>query len=337
MTSSLLGDPAANHPGGTRRRALLALASLPLTASVARAQSPAYPVRPIQLVVAAPAGGSSDFVGRQVGDEMARILGQPVVILNKPGSGGVLAAEPVARAAPDGYTLMLSWIGNATGQALLSNLSYDINRDFTHVTQILAGANVLAAHPATGFKTLQDLIRYAKANPGKLTYASSGNGTSGHLAMEMLKQRAGISMLHIPYRGGGPALIDLMGGQVQLMFNNQDAIMPAAANGKVVPLAISSGTRNAQMPHVPSVAESGYPGFEATAWAGISGPKGLPPAIVEALHAAVAKALQGPLRAKLEATGAQIVGSTPAQFTAFVRRETDNWTSVIQQAGIKAD
>jgi tripartite-type tricarboxylate transporter receptor subunit TctC len=305
-------------------------------ASTGRAQT-AYPARPIQFVVAAPAGGPSDFVGRQVGDELAKILGQPVVILNKPGSGGVLAAEPVARAAPDGYTLMMSWIGNATGQALLPNLSYDINRDFTHVTQILAGANVLAVHPSTGFKTLQDLVRHAKANPGKLSYASAGNGSSGHLAMEMLKQRAGISMLHIPYRGGGPALVDLMGGQVQLMFNNQDAIMPVAASGKVVPLAISSATRNAQMPNVPSVAESGYPGFEATAWAGISGPKGLPPAIVDALHAAVAKALQGPMRARLEATGAQIVGSSPAQFTAFVQRETDNWTQVIKQAGIRPD
>jgi tripartite-type tricarboxylate transporter receptor subunit TctC len=321
---------------GARRRSVLALGLLPLVASTGRAQG-AYPARPIQLVVAAPAGGPSDFVGRQVGDEMAKILGQPVVVLNKPGSGGVLAAEPVARAAPDGYTLMLSWIGNATGQALLANVPYDINRDFTHITQVMAGANVLAVHPSTGFKTLQELVRHAKANPGKLSYASAGNGSSGHLAMEMLKQRAGISMLHIPYRGGGPALLDLMAGQVQLMFNNQDAIMPVAATGKVVPLAITSSTRNAQMPNVPTVAESGYPGYEATAWAGISGPKGLPPAVVEALHAAVAKALQGPLRGKLEGTGAQVVGSTPVQFTAFVRRETDNWSAVIRQAGIRAD
>jgi len=323
-------------PANGRRRTVLALGLLPLLPPFARAQA-GYPVRPIQFIVAAPAGGPSDFVGRQLAEALSGILGQPVVVLNKPGSGGVVAAEPVARATPDGYTLMLSWIGNATGQALLPNLGYDINRDFVHVSQVLAGANVLVVHPATGFKTLQDLVRYAKANPGKLSYASAGNGTSGHLAMEMLKQRAGISMLHIPYRGGGPALLDLMGGQVQLMFNNQDAVMAPVASGKIVALAISSPARNPLMPQVPSVAESGYPGFQATAWAGVSGPKGLPDTVVDTLHAAVVKALQGPLRAKFEATGAQVLGTSPAQFTAFVRSETDNWATVIRQAHIKVD
>jgi tripartite-type tricarboxylate transporter receptor subunit TctC len=231
---------------------------------------------------------------------------------------------------------MLSWIGNATSQTLLPNLSYDINRDFVHITHVMSGANALVVHPSTGFKSLKELIEYAKKNPGKLTYASAGNGTSGHLAMELLKQRAGISMLHIPYRGGGPALIDLMGGQVQLMFNNLDVVIQPAASGKVVPLAVTSPARNPLFPNVPTVAET-FPGFEATAWAGISAPRGTPSAIVEALNAAAVKALQGPLKGKFEATGATVVGSSSAQFTSFVRRETETWATVINKAGIKID
>jgi len=323
----------------SRRQALVlgGLGGLQALAPTAVRAQAAFPNRPIQFIVAAPAGGPSDNAARMIADEMGKLLGQPMVVVNKPGSAGVIAAEATARAAPDGHTLMLSWIGNATSPGLVAKLPFDINRDFVHIAFALAGANALIVHPSTGFKTLADLVKHAKAHPGRLSYASSGNGTSGHLAMEMFKQRAGISMLHIPYRGGAPALTDLMAGQVQLMFLNQDAVIAPSAAGKVVPLAISSAQRNPLLPQVPTVAESGYPGFEATAWAGISGPQGIPAPVVAAIEAAAIKALSGPLKARIEATGATVVAAGKDRFTPFVQRETETWTQVIKTAGIKVD
>ena len=320
-------------PGLSRRSVMLGAVSLGLAAG---AQAQAYPSRPVQLIVAAPPGGPSDVLARQLADGLGKELGQPVVIDNRPGAGGTLAAEAALRAAPDGHTLMMSWIGNATAPALLPKLGFDINRDFAHITQMVAGANILVVHPSTGFRTLGELLAHARKHPGRLSYASSGNGSSGHLAMELLKQRAGVSMLHIPYKGGAPAMNDLLSGQVDLMFINQDAVIPHQQSGRLIPLAITSTQRNAMFPNLPTVAES-FAGFEATAWAGVSAPKGTPAAIVERVHAATLKALSGPMRAKQEATGAQIVGSSPAQFTQFVRDETTKWTQVIRTANIKVD
>jgi tripartite-type tricarboxylate transporter receptor subunit TctC len=321
---------------GMQRRALL-LGMSGVLSNAAYAQTSPFPNRPIQLIVAAPPGGPSDVLARQLADGLGKELGQSVVIDNRPGAGGTLAAEAALRAAPDGHTLMMSWIGNATAPALLPKVGFDITRDFVHITQMVAGANILVVHPSTGFRTLADLLAHARKNPGRLSYASSGNGSSGHLAMELLKQRAGISMLHIPYRGGAPAMNDLLSGQVDLMFINQDAVIPHQQSGRLVPLAITSTQRNAMFPNLPTVAESGFSGFEATAWAGVSTPKGTPTAVVERMHAAILKTLHGPMRAKQEATGALIVGSTPAQFTQFVREETAKWTQVIRSANIKAD
>ena len=328
----------------SHRRSLLAAAGLALTLLAAHTPSlhaqsaaAAYPTRPIQLVVAAPAGGPSDAVARQLAEEMTKVLGQPVVIDNKPGANGIIAAESVLRSAPDGHTLMMSWIGNATSRGLTPKLSFDINKDFIHITQMVSGANILVAHPSAGFKTIKDLIAFVKANPGKVSYASAGNGTSGHLAMELFKQRAGLSMVHIPYKGGAQALNDVLGGQLPLMFINQDAVIPHAKTGRLVPLAITSPQRNPLFPDLPTIAESGFPGFEATAWAGLPAPKGTPPAVIEKIHAAAVRAMQGPFKAKQEATGALVVGSNPAQFSDFVRREVDTWVQVITTAGIKAD
>lgn len=325
-------------PAAQMRRALtfVALGGLALGPQLAAAQQP-YPSRPVVLIVAAPPGGPSDNVARQLAEGLAKELGQQVVIDNKPGANGVIAAEAARRAAPDGYTLHMSWIGNATSRALSPKATVDINRDFVHITQMVYAANILVAHPASGWKTMQDFLQHARANPGRISYASSGNGSSGHLAMEMLKQRAGLNLVHVPYRGGGPALNDVLAGQLPVMFINQDAVIPHAATGKLVPLAITSPARNAVFPGLPTVAEGGLPGFEATAWAGLSAPAGTPRAIVERLHAAAVKAMQGPFRAKQEATGAVVVASTPEQFTAFVQKETDNWTQVIRAAGITAD
>ena len=320
----------------SRRRLILGAAST-LLPFLGLAQSSAYPTRPVQLIVAAPPGGPSDVLARQVADQLSKELGQPVVIDNKAGAGGTLAAEAMLRALPDGHTLMMSWIGNATAPALLPKVNFDITKDFAHITQMLAGANILVVHPATGFRTLNELLDHAKKNPGKLSYASSGNGSSGHLAMELLKQRAGVNILHIPYKGGAPAMNDLLGGQVDLMFINQDAVIPHQQSGRLIPLAITSTQRNPMFAQLQTVAEAGFPGFEATAWAGISAHKNTPNAVIEKLHAAMVKIITGPLRARQEATGAQIVASNPAQYTQFVKDETTKWAQVIRTANIKVD
>lgn len=319
----------------TRRDWLLGSLAL-LLAGRTGAQG-SWPSRPIQLVVAAPPGGPSDNFGRQLAEELGKLLGQPVLIDNRPGAGGQLAAEHVARAAPDGHVLMMSFAGNATAQTLIPRPQLDFTRDFTHVTQMMSGANVLVVHPSTGLRSFKAFVDFARKNPGKLAYASAGNGTSGHLAMELLKQRAGISLVHIPYRGGAPALNDMLAGQTQAMFLNTDAVLPHLRSGRLVGLAISSTQRSPLLPDLPTVAEQGHPGFEATAWGGISGPRGLPPAVVDRLHEAVLKVLNGPFRAKQEALGATILGTTPAEFTAHFRAEVERWAQVIQTAGIKAD
>lgn len=328
--------PAKTPPNPNRRDWLLTLAAC-AWATGARAQAEAWPSKPIQLVVAAPPGGPSDNFGRQLAEELQKLLGQPIVIDNRPGAGGQLAAEYVARAAPDGHVLMMSFAGNATAQTLIPRPQLDFNRDFTHVTQMMSGANVLVVHPSTGLKSFKDFVAHARANPGRLSYASSGNGTSGHLAMELLKQRAGLSLVHIPYRGGAPALNDMLAGQTQAMFLNTDAVLPHIRSGRLVGLAISSPQRSPLLPDIPTVAESGFPGYEATAWGGLSGPRGLPGPVVDKLHAAVIKVLNGPFRQKQEALGGTILGTTPAEFTAFFRSEVERWNRVITAAGIKAD
>lgn len=322
-----------------QRRQWLAtlLSPLALLATGRAAAQAAWPAKPIQLVVAAPPGGPSDNFGRQLAEELQRDLGQAIVIDNRPGAGGQLAAEYVARSAPDGHVLLMTFAGNATAQTLIPRAGLDFNRDFTHVTQMMAGANVLVSHPATGLRTFKDFIAHAKAHPGRLAYASSGNGTSGHLAMELLKQRAGISVVHIPYRGGAPALNDLLAGQTQVMFLNTDAVLQHLRSGRLNGLAISSPQRSPLLPDLPTVAEQGYPGYEATAWGGLSGPRGLPPAVVERLHGAALKVLRGPFRARQEALGGTILGTTPAEYTAFFKAEIDRWAQVIKTAGIKAD
>ncbi|MEN9538478.1 MAG: hypothetical protein RLZZ126_713 [Pseudomonadota bacterium] len=326
---------------GPRRRHLV-LGSLAASAQWAAPSSWAqaagdWPNRPVQLVVAAPPGGASDNFARMLADDLAKRLGQPVVIDNRPGAGGQIAAEHVARSAPDGYIFLMSFVGNATAQTLIPRTGLDFNRDFTHITQMMAGSNILVASPSTGFKTLADMLQFAKANPGKLAYASSGNGTSGHLAMEMLKQQAKVSLVHIPYRGGAQALNDLLAGQVQVMFLNSDVLIPHIKTGKLNGLAISSPQRSPLAPELPTVAESGFKDFSVTAWGGISAPRGLPQAVQDKMHAAVIQVLAGPFRAKQEAQAATILGTSPQQFTAFFRSEIDKWANVIKTAGIKAD
>lgn len=324
-------------PRSTRRRIVLSCGIAGVLARRVAIAQPGFPSRPIKLVVAAPPGGSSDLVARTLANGLGVALGRPVIVENRPGASGAIAAESVARAAPDGHTLMLSWIGNATGQALLRKPRFDINRDFTHITQIVSGSNVLVADPSTAFHSLSDMIVAARTHPGRIDYASAGNGSSGHVAMEMLKQRAGIDIRHVPYRGGAPALTDVLSGQVPLMFINQDAALPIVREARVLALAITSVRRNALFPALPTVAESGFPGFEATAWVGLSAPRATPTEIVQAVYSAALTAIDGPMKAQQEALGAEVVASSPEQYQAFVHSETEKWARVIRTAGIQAD
>lgn len=308
-----------------------------LPARAAAGAPPGFPSRLLKLVVAAPPGGPSDQVARMLAEGMATALGWPVVVENRPGASGGIAAEAVAHAAPDGHTLMLSWIGNATGQALLDKPRVDIDRDFVHITQIVSGFNVLIAHPSKGWHSLADLIAAARARPGRIAYASAGNGSSGHLAMELLKQRAGIDIAHIPYRGGAPALTDLLADQVPLMFINQDSALPLLRTARVAGIAVTCAHRHPLFADVPTVAESGFPGFEATTWVGLSAPRGTPAEAVKTLGAVAVAVLTGPMRVQQEALGAEVVASSPDAYQAFVRGETAKWARVIRTAGIHVD
>lgn len=319
--------------------ALLAIAGVLHTAATAQALGEAWPVRPVKVIVPFPAGGTSDQMARLAADELSRALKQPFVVDNKPGANGNLGSDAAAKATPDGYTLLLSGIGShAINPGLYERMPFDTNRDFVHITQLIAGPNVLVAHPSLPVSDVKSLVAYAKAHPGRLSYASSGSGSSGHLGMELLKQVSGISMVHIPYRGGAPALNDVLGNQVPVMFINQDVALPHVRAGKLKALAVAGPQRNPLYPDVPTVAESGYPGFAAVSWVGLSAPKGTPMAVVNRVQAELAQAWAAPaVRTRLEAAGFEVVLSTPVAYQAYVKSESERWAKVIKTAGIKPD
>ncbi len=304
----------------------------------AQAPSSSYPERPVRIVVPYAAGGTADAVARLVGQKMSESLGQTVVIENRAGADGNLGAELVARAAPDGYTLLLGDVGNLTmGPAVRRSVPYDAVRDFAPIVQLIAAANVLAVHPSVPASNFRELVSYAKANPGKLSYASSGVGGSAHLAGELLKKAAGIDLLHVPYKGASPAITDVLRGDVQLMFG-LSVVLPNVREGKLRALATTGATRLAVLPEVPTIAELGYPGFEATAWYGLLAPAGTPRPIVRRLHQVAVLALESPdVKQRLEAAGNQPIGNTPDEFAAYIRSEKAKWTEVVAAAGIKAE
>jgi tripartite-type tricarboxylate transporter receptor subunit TctC len=320
-----------------QRRHLIAastLATLPLGAF---AQSD-YPNKPIKIIVAFPPGGTSDVMGRMVADPLAKVLGQPVVIENVGGAGGVIGTERGAKAPADGYTIIQTGVGqNAVAHGLDPNLKYNSNTDFIHLTQVHSGPNVLVVHPSQPFKTVKDVVEYAKKNPGKLDYGFT-HAASGHMAMELFKQTTGIFMTGIPYKGGGPMLNDLLAGTIPMIFLNQDVVLPHLKAGKLRALAVTSKERNPLYPDVPTIAEAGYKGFEALSWSGLSVARGTPQPIVDKLEAAMAQAMKSDsFRQRLTSVGFVIppLGSKP--YTAFVKSELDQWTRVIKTAGIKPE
>ena len=306
---------------------------------VADAQSPPYPTRPIRLVVPFPAGGTTDILARSVAQKLTEAWGQPVVVDNRPGAAGNIGAELVAKSPADGYTLLMGTVGtHAINASLYAKMPYDHVKDFVPVILVAGVPNVLVVNPAVPANSVQELIVYAKANPGKLNFASSGSGTSIHLAGELFKVSAGVQMTHIPYKGSSPALQDLIGGQVKLMFDNLPSALPQIKGGKLRALAVTSSTRAAVLPDVPTVAESGLPGFEASSWFGVLAPAGTPPAIVTRINAEVAKWLASPeARDKLLSQGANAVGGTPEDFARHIQVETAKWAKVVKESGAKVD
>ncbi len=321
-----------------------ALASIALTATFLVATPGAvlaqaeYPSKPVKIIVPFPAGGTSDVMGRLVAEELGKVLKQPFIVENVGGAGGVIGTEKGAKSTPDGYTMIQTGVGqSAVAHGLDPNLKYNSLTDFAHISQVHSGPNVLVVHPSVPFKTVKELVDYAKANPGKLDYGFTP-AASGHMAMELFKQTAGIFMVGVPYRGGGPMMTDILGGTIKVMFINQDVALQHIKAGKLRALAVSSAQRNPLYPDVPTIAESGYKGFEALSWSGMSVPRGTPQAIVDKLDAAMQQVLNSPsFRQRLESQGFVVPAPGARAYTAFVASELPRWTKVIKTAGIKAE
>jgi tripartite-type tricarboxylate transporter receptor subunit TctC len=310
---------------------LLSLASFSLPAQE-------WPQRTVRIIVPFPAGGSADLLPRIVGEKLAEKWGQPVVVENRPGAAGNIGATAVYQAEPDGYTLLSAPPPPLVINRLLyPKLGFDSTR-FVPITVIAAIPNVVLVHPKTGVNSIQELIELAKANPGKLNYASQGNGTTSHLTAELFKTMAGgLKIVHVPYKGTAPALADLLAGQVEMMCDNLGVSLPHVKAGKLKALAVASPKRIAALPDLPALAET-LPGFEAVAWFGIVGPPGTPSAIAEKVSSSVKEALQLPdVRQRLAAASAEPMGLTPAQTAAYMKQETERWGAVIRAAGVKLE
>jgi len=332
-------------PAIRRRHLILSSAGAALCPSALWAQTSTsgWPTKPVRIVVPFAAGGTTDILARALAPELGKAFGQTFIVDNKPGAGGNLGADAIAKSAPDGYNLLMGTVGtHAINAALYPKMSFDPVRDFAPVSLVAGVPNVLVMNPAKAeanhINSVADLIRYAKANPGKLNMASSGNGTSIHLSGELFKSMTGTFMLHFPYRGSGPALLDLIGGTMDLMFDNLPSALPQIKAGKLKALAVTSATRSAAVPDLPTIAEAGVKGFEASSWFGLLAPAGTPADIVNRIQQETAKALQSPaLKERLLSQGAIPSGNTPAEFTKFIAAETAKWAQVVKASGAKVD
>ena len=325
----------------SRRRAFLASVAkagavgLALLAPPLRAQS-GYPNKPIKLIAPVQPGGGVDLVARTIGDRLGRALGQSIVVENMSGGGGVVGSLATARAAPDGYTLMVGYVGTHGTNPAVRKLPYDAIRDFTPIAMVGGTPNVLVVSPSLPAATLRDFIAYARANPGKLSYGSSGPGTLTHLAMEQLKIAADLDVVHIPYRGIGPAFVDLLGGQTQIMFPGLAAALPHIKAGKVKPLAVTGTRRHPLLPDVPTFAESGFSGFDGVQWYGIVGPANLPPPIVKRLNEEIDKLLQNPeLAERLSGEALEPMPMSPEAFGRYIREDIARWTKLAKERNIE--
>ncbi|MEQ1883063.1 MAG: tripartite tricarboxylate transporter substrate binding protein [Burkholderiales bacterium] len=297
-----------------------------------------YPEKSIRIIVAYPSGGSPDFVARLLGQKLSAAWGKPIVIDNLPGASGSIGADRVAKATPDGYTLGFLAIPEVAINPSLFKLAYDPLKDFSPVSQVTRGLNILVVNNALPVKTVQELVKLAKARPGEITFASSGTGTTPHLSGALFKSAARIDIQHVPYKGVVVAIPDLVAGRVAMAFTQPSFVVPMVSDGKLRALAVTSLKRHAAFPQVPTIAESGYPGFEVVGFQGLLAPAGTPAAIVSKLHLETVKALESDMRAKLADSGSEAAGSkSPAEFAALIKSEVPRWAKVIKDAGIKVD
>ena len=314
----------------TRRAAIGAIALAAATLSLGAAAQ-AYPTKPITIVVPFSAGGTTDILARLVGQYLTTELGQPVVVDNKAGAGGNIGGALAAKAPADGYTLFMGTVGtHAINAALYKKMPFDHVKDFAPLSRVANVPNLLVSHPSQPFKTVPEMIAYAKANPGKINFGSPGNGASPHLSGELFKSMAKVELTHIPYKGSAPAVSDLLGNQIAIMFDNMPSVIPHVRSGKLRAIAISTAKRSPELPDVPTIAEAGVPGYEAVSWFGLFAPAATPKPVLDKLSAALSKVLANPeVQKKISAQGGETVNETPAQFAAFIRSETTKWGKVL--------
>ncbi len=298
-----------------------------------------YPSRPIRIVAPFPAGGLVDVLARAVGEELAKTLGQPIIVENKPGAGGNIGADLVAKADADGYTLLMTSPGiQSINQFLYRTMPFDPDKAFAPISLVADMPMLVVVHPKVGAKTLRELIDIARAGPGKLTFGSAGVGTTGHLGQALLVHVAGINVTHVPYRGAAPSVTDLIAGQIDGVVDNPPTVISHIRAGTIIPLAVAASQRLAVLPEVPTSAEAGLPGWEASSWFGLAAPAGTPAEIVGRLHAEIAKAVRQPSMARFtRESGARMVGDSPSEFAALIRAERTKWGEIIRSARITAD
>ena len=320
-------------------KSLLALGAALAVLAPCAAAAGVYPSRPIRFVVAFPPGGGTDIIARSIAQKLSERLAQQVVVDNRPGAGGNIGTDIVAKSAPDGYTLLMGSAGPlAINASLFKTMPFDPIRDLAPVTLAASTPNVLVVHPSLKATTLKELIALARARPGEINFASSGYGTPAHLAGELFNSMAGVKLVHVPYKGASPALADLLGGQVQIMFSTMPPALPHVRDGKLRALAVTSAKRSPAAPELPTVDEAGLPGFEANTWHGVVLPAGAPPSIITRLNREIVAILHLPeVMERLSSQGAEALGSTPEEFAAYIRSETAKWAKVVRESGAKAE
>lgn len=320
-------------------RYLLHLFVLACAVSSGIAQGQGYPTRPVRLIVPFASGGPTDALARLYGDALAQALGQPFIVESKPGAAGNVGSDYVAKARPDGYTLLLGSLGtHGINANLYEHMPYDTVRDFSPVSLVAQTGHVVVVHPSLGVNTLSELIAYAKANPGKISYASAGVGSTPHLAVELLESTTGIHMVHVPYKGGGQAITDLVTGRVQLMIPAVLLPLQHIRSGSLKALAVTSARRDPALPDTPTTAEAGAPGLQMVAWFGIMGPAGMPNDVIARLHAAIVRVVQSPeLRDKLLEVGMTAATDTPAEFSKLIESDLARWHAIVKSAGVKLE
>ena len=302
------------------------------------ATAASYPDKAVRVVVGFSAGGTTDVAARIIAKELGDDLGESFVVENKPGAGSNIGAELVARAKPDGYTLYMVAVTSTINQTLYKNLSFDIVKDFSPIALVIKVPNILVVNPSLPVKNVQELVSYLKAHPGKVSFASSGSGTSIHMAGELFKLRAGVDIVHIPYKGSAPAMTDLIGNQVQMMFDNMPSAWPHVQAGKLRALAVTTAERSATAPEIPTMMESGFDKFDVSSWFGLIAPAGTPPEIIAKLNASVQKALAKPeVQQRFKDLGAVTARTTPSEFGAFIKSEVEQWGTVVKASGAKVE